>query len=372
MDGPRPATAIQHLLAVISEGRRLVQVLPVFAGRDAIGGHVQRLDQAIRGRGVETAILAPDIHDEVRHLARPWAVDEIRHDDVVLYHLSVGSSVAEELAALDVRLVLDHHNITPASMFEPWEPHVGAVIRQGRAQLEVLAPRAVLGLADSSYNESELIAAGCTTTQVAPILIDTTEFDRDLDPDLVDQLTSPHPTWLFVGRIAPNKAQHDIIAALAAYHRHYDPTAQLRLVGGTSSPRYEAALRAYATDLGIAHAVDITGPVTPAELTAHYATADVFCCLSDHEGFCVPLLEAMHHHLPIVAHATTAIPETLGNAGLLLDDKQPTTVATAAHRALTDTHLQHTLTTNADHRLRHFHLDNTRTTILDTLTPLLR
>jgi L-malate glycosyltransferase len=308
----------------------------------------------------------------VTHLTEPYTSWKPTPDAVVIYQMAIGSPVADRLTTDDVSLVIDYHNFTPVEFFASWEPPLTRGSQWGRAQLEVLAPRAVLGLADSSYNESELIAAGCATTQVAPILIDTTEFDRDLDPDLVDQLTSPHPTWLFVGRIAPNKAQHDIIAALAAYHRHYDPTAQLRLVGGTSSPRYEAALRAYATDLGIAHAVDITGPVTPAELTAHYATADVFCCLSDHEGFCVPLLEAMHHQLPIVAHASTAIPETLGNAGLLLDDKQPTTVAAAAHRALTDTHLQHTLTTNATHRLEHFHLDNTRTTILDTLTPLLR
>jgi glycosyltransferase involved in cell wall biosynthesis len=139
--------------------------------------------------------------------------------------------------------------------------------------------------------------------------------------------------------------------ALAAYRRIYDPRARLRLVGGTSSPSYREALGRFVVDLGLEEAVDFAGSVTTSELVAYYGTADVFVCCSDHEGFCVPLLEAMHHCVPVVAYGVAAVPETMGAGGLVIPNKSPAHVAAAVHRVVEDAELRRTLISAGQARL---------------------
>ena len=128
------------------------------------------------------------------------------------------------------------------------------------------------------------------------------------------------------------------------------------MVGGSISDEYSVAIERFAEELGLAEAVDIAGQVTHEELIAYYAAADVFCCLSNHEGFCVPLLESMYHRLPIVAYANTAVPETVEGAGLALPDKQPARVAAAIDRVLRDERLRAVLAEAASERLETFAL----------------
>src|SRR5207244_2242555 len=149
--------------------------------------------------------------------------------------------------------------------------------------------------------------------------------------------------WLFVGRLCPNKAQHDIVRAFAIFRRLFDPAATLTLVGRSSSHRYETALRALISGLGLDDAVHLVGSITDAELAAAYRDADVFVCLSDHEGFCNTVVEAMAAGTPVIAFATSALPETVASGGLLLEDKDPWQVAVAAHRVMTDAALRATL-----------------------------
>src|SRR5207248_9656296 len=169
------------------------------------------------------------------------------------------------------------------------------------------------------------------------------------------------------GRLAPNKAQHDLIKALAAYRRLYDPRARLHLVGTSSSESYRTALVAYADALDLVDAVEFTGSVSDGELAAHYRAADVFVCVSEHEGFCVPLLEAMHHRVPIVAYSAAAVPETVGDAGVLLDAKDAYTVATAVHRVVTDNELRAQLIEAGIERLREFDIAKSRRQLLDAI-----
>src|SRR5207248_3376126 len=170
------------------------------------------------------------------------------------------------------------------------------------------------------------------------------------------------------GRLAPNKAQHDLIKALAAYRRLYDPRARLHLVGTSSSESYRTALVAYADALDLVDAVEFTGSVSDGELAAHYRAADVFVCVSEHEGFCVPLLEAMHHRLPIVAYAAAAVPETLGDGGLLLNSKDPYTVAAAVQRVVSDADLRAQLVAAGTRRLHDFDLDRSREKLLGAIS----
>ena len=287
------------------------QFLPTFAGRDAIGMHCSRLQRILRDAGYDSEIYAADAHDDVRHLvrdSRDFRVPPGQQDSTwALYHFSVGSPLVEHLETLGIPVGIDYHNITEARYFLRWEPVAASIMYEGRRQLASIAKRTQFALADSSFNEHELVSLGYAPTAVAPILIDFHDYDDAPDPATLERRTQRRAgggaDWLYVGRIAPNKCQHDVIASFAAYRALFDRDARLTLVGGHSSIRYARELDRLVHDLGIADAVTITDVISHAELLACYRTADVFVCLSEHEGFNVPVLEAMYFGVPVVAYA---------------------------------------------------------------------
>jgi glycosyltransferase involved in cell wall biosynthesis len=348
--------------------RAIHQFVPSFAPRNAIGNHVLQVQDVVRGMGLESEIYVGDAWREVAHLTRPYRELAGGNGTWLLYQASTGSPIADWLRARPEPKLLNYHNITPASLFAPWEPHVGVELSAGRRQLAELAADTELAIAVSSYNQAELRAAGYRNTAVVPILLDTSTFERAEDPAAVERLRAPGPVWLFVGRLAPNKAQHDLLKALSVYRRVYDPTARLRLVGGSSSHAYATAVETFVKALQLQDAVELCGEVSDAELAAHYRAADVFVSTSEHEGFCIPLLEAMHHRLPIVAYGSSAIPETLGGAGLCLRTKESTRVAAAVHRVVTDPTLRAALVTAGTDRLAAFDLETNRRRMADVLT----
>ena len=348
--------------------RALHQFVPTFEP-GAVGAHMLELQRLARETmGVEADLFAEFVHPAFEGRARRHTDYgrrvPARPGDVLVYHMAIGSVVADFVRERPEPLVVDHHNITPPELYERWEPGAAYGCSWGRAQLPELAGRAALGVADSTFNEDELRRAGYPATATAPILLDAGLFDglAAVDEDAAARLheTRTGANWLFVGRVSPNKCQHDVVKAFAAYRRLYDPGARLHLVGGSSSPAYWAALEGYAGALGLAGAVRLTGSVSGPQLQAHYRAADVFVCLSEHEGFCIPLLEAMAHSLPIVAFASSAVPGTLGDAGVLLASKRPATVAAAVHRVVSDDGLRGRLVAAGTARLAEFAPDRTR------------
>jgi glycosyltransferase involved in cell wall biosynthesis len=247
--------------------------------------------------------------------------------------------VADLLAGRGEPLVLDYHNVTGSEHYAGWEPATARRAAQARQQLARLAPRAALGLADSPYNEADLRAAGCRATAVVPVLVDYGRLGAP-DPRVAGRLAARRSAggadWLFVGRLVPSKAQHELVKALWAYRRLYDPEARLHLVGSAPSARYLAALRGFVDDVGLAGAVRLPGEVSDAALAAYFEAADVYVSLSVHEGFGVPLVEAMAAGVPVVARAAGAVAGTVGDAGVLLDRADPLRVAAAVHRVLGD------------------------------------
>jgi glycosyltransferase involved in cell wall biosynthesis len=289
----------------------------------------------------------------------------------LLYHLSTGHSMAAWLAERPEPLAVDYHNITPAEYFDRWYPPGAEVARAARAELRKLASRSRFALADSSYNAAELDAEGYRQTSVAPILIDFSDYDVPADAATLGRLRrraeGGGAHWLYVGRLAANKCQHDVIGAFAVYRRLFDPKARLSVIGGRTALLYSRALELLAADLGVANAVDFTDVLSFERLLAYFATADVYVSLSEHEGFCVPAVEAMHFSVPVVAYASSAVPETVADAALLLDDKDPLVVATAVHRVLTDTPLREQLVSAGQARVEHFSFENNRARFIGAL-----
>ncbi len=345
---------------------RIDQVIPSLASRDAIGGHVVQLRDLLRTRGYQSDIYYGNATPDRLEYGFPVSRlgDRSSAGRVLLYQLSIGSGVADIFRERAERKFVNYHNITPADLIEGWIPAVGEEVRWGRAQLRDLAPVTEFAIADSTFNERELQAAGYRSTKTVPLLIDLDGFAGSPDPVLASRLAAEKERGgadlLFVGKVSPHKGQHDLVKALAAYRRLYDPEARLHLVGGAISDEYRAAVVRFAEELDLGDAVEIAGSVSHEELIAYYAAADAFVCLSNHEGFCVPLLEAMYHGLPIVGYANTAVPETVGGAGLILPNKEPVRVAAAIDRVVGDDELRSMLARAASERVASFALPRVR------------
>jgi len=346
--------------------KRIDQVIPSLASRDAIGGHAVQLRDLLRERGFHSDIFygnaTPDRLDFGLPIDRLG--DRSSSGRVLLYQLSIGSGVADLFRARSERKFVNYHNITPADLLEAWMPQVGEEVRRGRAQLRDLAPITEFAIADSNFNERELQVAGYRSTTTVPLLIDLDGFAGSPDPVLAARLAEQKAVGgtdlLFVGKVSPHKGQDDLIKTLAAYRRLYDPDARLHVVGGAISEEYREALVRFADELGLAGAVNLAGSVSHEELIAYYAASDVFVCLSNHEGFCVPLLESMYHQLPIVAYTNTAVPETVQGAGLILPNKEPIRVAAAIDRVVRDAQLRTALARAASERAGAFALPKVR------------
>jgi L-malate glycosyltransferase len=345
---------------------RVDQVIPSLASRDAIGVHTMNLRDGLRAVGIDSDIFYGSVTPDVTHEGR--SVTELGRsgrDRWLLYQSSIGSPVYDIFAARTEPKLVNYHNITPAHLLRDWEPNVAYEVALGRTQLARLGPQSRFAVADSAFNESELLALGYGETAVVPLLIDMHRKSEEADPTMAarlrkDKEKSGGADLIFVGKLSPHKAPHDLVKTLAVVRRLYDPAARLHLVGSPLGETYEPALRAFVTELGLDDAVNFAGSVSEAELEAYLQAADVFVCASDHEGFCVPLAEAMGHGIPIVAYGVTAVPETVGDAGLLLSDKSPLHFAAAVGRVLSDPALRQHLSSAGLARAAGFNLPDSQ------------
>jgi glycosyltransferase involved in cell wall biosynthesis len=313
--------------------RAVHQLVPMLVRGDATSQHAIQLREVLQEMGLESEIFASAIDDELHDqgLLIHELPDRKLPGTVLVYQMSSGSPMVEFAAARKERLWINYHNITPGSTYDGWEPAIAAEQRWGRRQVARLAGRVEIGICDSKYNASELASFGYGRTFVCPVLID---FGR------VGDRSRPSGSWLFVGRIAPHKGQHRLVQTLAAYSKIYGITPRLDLVGSVGSLRYAEAVRGYAEDLGISDLVAIVRGIDDRVLGEYYAKAGVLVSASIHEGFCVPIIEAMHVGVPVVALASAAVPETAGKAALLVDEFDPGVMASVVQRVGEDATLR--------------------------------
>jgi glycosyltransferase involved in cell wall biosynthesis len=300
------------------------QWVPAAHRGDAIGDSARRVRTLLRRMGHASDLFAITIDDDLAGDVRPFADPDARRGDLTIFHFALPSPMTEAFATLPAGRILQYHNITPAYFFAPYEPALFRLAALGRRELGTLAGRVDLALGDSEYNRQELERMGFRRTGVMPIAID---FDRltsappcpALEKILDDGLTN----ILFVGRLAPNKRIEDHIRLAEHYKRYVDSFYRFIFVGRYDGvPRYYSMVRALVAQYKmLPDRFLFVGAVPDCELAAYYRAASAYVSLSEHEGFCVPLVEAMAMDVPVLAFSAGAVPETLGGAGVLFAPK---------------------------------------------------
>jgi L-malate glycosyltransferase len=349
------------------------QVLAALSYGDAIGNEALAIQGHLRRAGFESDIFAEAVHPRMSGLARPlWEYAKVSSPETVcLFHFSIGSAAGRLVHHAPDRLVCIYHNITPADFFLGFHPHLAGLCYHGRRELEAFAPRAELGLGDSEFNRRELEAAGFQRTAVLPIVLDLAAYRRPPSPVIRRLYADGRVNILFVGRIIPNKKIEDLIRVFAVYQRYLEPRSRLLLVGDhRGHERYYDRLRERVRDLRLDEVV-FSGHVDDDELMAFYSVADAFLCLSEHEGFCVPLLEAMTFGIPVVAYDAGAVAETLRGGGVLLKEKRPEVVAELLRTLRGDPALRRSVLATQERALRELRAVDFGALLMERLSPVL-
>lgn len=351
------------------------QVLVSASPGDAITNYAFEVRALLRRIG-PSEIFARYYDQRLVHEVQPLERFERRRrqrpeHDMLLFHASIGEpEVRAFLEERPERLVLMYHNISPPEFFRPYDPAFSGLLEAGRNDLAALRNRVSMAIAVSEYNARELRDLGYRNVKVAPLVVDTERLHREPgDPDTTHHLTEgvTGPVVLFVGQLMPHKRPDMVIKAYHALVTHLVPDAHLMMVGAARLERYREALQLFIHELNLGKAW-LTGSVSDAQLVSFYRRADVFVTASEHEGFCVPLLEAMSFDIPVIARGCAAVPETVGDAGLLLPpDASPLVMAEAMATVIGDAEVRAGLIERAHERLQLFDPDRARGTVLEHL-----
>jgi glycosyltransferase involved in cell wall biosynthesis len=305
------------------------QVLATLGYGDAIGHEVLGIQRVLRAAGFRSDIFVQTADRIVEPLTRDYRelVDVSGPDNILIHHFSIGSRASRIAYALPDRMILVYHNITPPHYFVGVHDVLVELCFKGRRELGAYTRRCDLALGDSEFNRRELEALGFEATGVLPVVPDFSHLDHEPNWLVAKQFDDDWTNILFVGRVIPNKRFEDLIRIFDVYRREFNPRSRLLLVGSYSGfETYLAMLRQLASALGTPD-VHFLGHVSDAELVACYEIADLFLCASEHEGFCVPIVESFFMQVPVVAYAATAVPATMDGGGVLYTDRTPARVA---------------------------------------------
>jgi glycosyltransferase involved in cell wall biosynthesis len=345
------------------------QFVPMLHRDDAVGRHTLRLRDVLESRGIESRIYVEmiDPETEAETSLFPRYADDARRGDVLLYQFATASAIASWLTERRETLAVNYHNVTPPEFYAAWNNPMARHQLRALHERANLAARTSLGIAVSAFNEAELRGAGYAHTAVVP-------------PAAIAPTTGIEPTtgtgadagsrWLCVGRVAPNKGIELALMALLVARAHHDPDVTLQVVGRAVVPAYTRALLRFAAELGLRDAVTFRGGISDADLVAAMAYSDTLIMASRHEGFGVPVIEAMTMGLPVVANREGALPEVIGDAGVLVDATDPYALADAAARVATDAALRRSLADAGQRRVEALDLPSAGDRAVDLIAAL--
>ncbi len=321
---------------------------------DAITEQALLIRRWLRNSGYQSEIYTEHCRLEMENEVLPISsYRRQRDEDVLIYHHAIGATVADRLLQLKMPTILIYHNITPPEFFSQTDPALSRQLALGRSQLMALQRQTLLALGDSDYNELELREFGYKNTGVLPIVLAPADYDLDPDPQVIARFSDGRKNLLFLGRVAPNKKQEDLLKLLL-YYRRIEPEARLILVGSARMINYVNWLHDFAFTLDITDGVVFTGHVSHAEMLAYFKVADLYVSMSEHEGFGKPLIESMYLDLPVLAYASTAVPYTLGDAGVLFHHKHYEALAEVVDILVRDSELRQKIIEGQQRRVQEY------------------
>ena len=358
------------------------QFVAGFSKGDAISNEAIVLRNIFRSWGYESDIISETkrILPELRRDARDVFAykSACKPDDVVLLHLSVGSDVNDIFAALPCRKAILYHNITPAEYFAGIQPRIVAALDRGRQQMKTLASlatgqagKAPVIMAVSPFNARELQQMGFGDAHVLPLVLDLQKLRERANRAILHRFDDGRVNVLFVGRCAPNKRLEDCIAAFYYFQKYVEPNSRFVHVGSfANTEQYHAILLTLIREYGLKNA-ELIGTLRQDELNAMYKSAHLFLSMSEHEGFCIPLIESMVHDLPVLAYDAGAVSETLDGAGVLFREKRFDLVAEMMGRLVRDPALRNAVIRGQRERLARYEKRDLTAELRQHLAPLL-
>ena len=360
---------------------KIAVVTPILVPGDAVSNDVLGMASVLKEAGHDARIFAT--HSAVAE-TKTSHIDTLEsflghREDIFLYHFSIGwDRGLHLLRTLKCRKIIKYHNVTPPDFFDGINADYAAVCRAGRAMLHDIGRiQADIFLSDSAYNMRELISAGASPERsfvVPPFHHINRLLEGDADLETLDQMRDGLTNILMVGRLAPNKGHVDLVKAFAIYHSQYNPLSRLLIVGKHDPrlSRYVDAIREEISKAELDSSVRFTEEVSEAQLRSYFLAAHIFAITSEHEGFCVPMVEAMAYHVPVTAYASTALTETLGSAGLLWPEREPQLLAASINAVVTNPNVAEGLGELGWERYRsHFGNHLIAQTLLEVMQPLL-
>lgn len=351
------------------------QVLPTIANGDAVSNEVLMMQKLLKKAGHISNIYALNIDDRVKSQVNKidGQMNNLNKADHIIYHFSIGSSVLDQIMTLTKpKLIMRYHNITPGKFFSLFAPNFKTEVDFGRLQLKKCLNHFPNILAVSEFNKKDLMDMGYPEDQIKiiPVLIDFDLYNRQPNAKMKSKMSDGKKNILFVGRLAPNKCHEDLIKTVYYYGKYYNQNCRLILAGSKQFPLYSEMLSNLVLELGMGDSVYFTGHIKFDELLAIYQSANVFLSMSEHEGFCVPVLESMFFNVPVIAYRSSALTETVGESGMLLDDKDFRVAAACINRVVTDSDLSEKLIAYQRKHLEKFKSERVYTDFCDYIDGL--
>jgi glycosyltransferase involved in cell wall biosynthesis len=340
----------------MAERKTIHQFTTGFNYGDAVGNQAARIRELLRGWGYRSQIYTQHRDHRLQDPGEDYRRYVPSKDGLIIYHYSIGSALTEFVLQLPDQVVPYYHNVTPSRFLRGYNDRMADELEQGQREL-TLFKDAPLALAASEYNRQEMLKQGFRHVEVLPLCIALNSLlvsaESLAGQEVVARYAGGAVNILFVGRLVPNKRQDDLIRAFSAYHHLVNTNSRLILVGSEAhAPGYRLEVQSLAASLDLADHVHMPGAVSREELGGYYQVADLFLCLSEHEGFCIPLVEAMAFNLPVIAYRSTGVPYALGGAGLLVSEKRYDLIAELMELVLQDEALRGRLLAGQRRRLQ--------------------
>jgi len=336
---------------------RVDQIVPTFIANDGVYYESLTIKRILNNNGIESVIYYDVLlSEEIKSDGISYKEINKNIDRIIIYHYAIWNDILESVINLPGKKILFYHNITPYQWFADCDETIKLVAKKGREKLSELVNHFDLVIAESNFSKQELVEKGFRNIEILPYIVDFTKYN--ISPTEIPYNKNIKGKLIYVGRIAPNKMIDELIMIYYYYKKSIETNSKFVIIGDYSSPIYGPYYSYLRRLIKYMQLEDIifTDKVSLSTLVGYYRWADIFITMSQHEGFCTPLLESMYFNVPVIARNACAIPETLGEAGILIKTNDYREIAEIIHECIINKKLREKLIRKQNERLKDFDL----------------